>query len=179
MSTLKYLNQESSQTLRQAIQELRQAEGFEGDASEYVSSDLLEDIELHDVIHTVFACPTNLRGEILAHVWSVFGTTLEIKQMHRVNRHSDHKAVLRQIGHARLFKTWLRSLPNILVVAWRASRMKQRWPATSFQQFLDTPLFAIRATFNIKVLDSRSRHNTSSGAALRSIRASSNSGNVA
>ena len=170
MNELMYLRPESQQTLREAIWELRQAEGAEGDAAETVSPELLNDIEVHDAIHVVFACPTNLTGEILAHIWTALGTTLEMKEMHRVNMHSDHKTVLREIGHARLLRAWLRSIPRIIGVLWRVFIMKRPWPADRFEQYLEVSLWQIRTEFNIRVYEVKGEHTASGGAALRSVR---------
>ncbi|MBX2865255.1 MAG: hypothetical protein KTR27_17025 [Leptolyngbyaceae cyanobacterium MAG.088] len=141
------------------------------DAFENVAPELLDDIALHDVMHTVFACPTNLRGEILSHLWSIFGTfgtTLEIKEMHRVNMQSDHRSILKQIGHKRLVKTWFACLLYIILVIWRASKMHRRWPACNFQAYLNRSLLEIRDELNINIIcldGANTRH-----AALRSIR---------
>ena len=126
MSKLRYMEPDTNQTLLEAIDELRVAEGADNDAAEHIAAELRDDIELHDVIHTVFACPTNLKGEILAHLWSVFGTTLTMKQMHRVTSHQDHKAVLSKIGHARLLKTWIGNISNMARVVHRARKMNRK-----------------------------------------------------
>jgi len=169
MKELKYLKANSSQTLLEAIRELHVAEGTDNDAAEYISPELLNDIELHDVIHTVFACPTNLKGEILAHIWSVFGTSLSIKDMHRVSSHADHKQVLREIGHIKLLKTWFKNFPNIIRIVYRSKKMHKKWSAREFEQYLEMTLQEIRAEYGIQVIESSSSRPTSGGAALRSI----------
>jgi hypothetical protein len=166
---LNYLSPESNQTLREAIWELRQAEGTEGDAAEKVSPELLTDIEVHDAIHVVFACPTTLAGEILAHTWTVFGTTLAIKEMHRVNRHTDHQTVLAEIGHGRLLRTWLKSFPQIVSVVWRALRMRHRWPAEQFEQCLDQTLYEIRSQYGIRLYRLPGKQSSKRGAVLRTL----------
>lgn len=170
MKKLRYMESDSNQTLREAIHELRESEGADNDAAEYISPELQDDIELHDVIHTVFACPTNLKGEILAHLWSVFGTTLTMSQMHRVTSHKDHKAVLKEIGHARLLKTWATNIPNMARVVLRARKMHCKWPAHDFQQYLNASLKDIRSEYGIRVIEVGSSE-SSGGAALRSIHA--------
>lgn len=169
MSKLRYMEPDTNQTLLEAIDELRVAEGADNDAAEHIAAELRDDIELHDVIHTVFACPTNLKGEILAHLWSVFGTTLTMKQMHRVTSHQDHKAVLSKIGHARLLKTWIGNISNMARVVHRARKMNRKWPAHDFDQYLNASLKDIRSEYGIKVIEIRSSK-SSGGAALRSIR---------
>ena len=147
--SLQYLNPDSSQSLREGIAELRKAEGAEGDAMETISEELLPDIEIHDAIHVLFACSTDLRGEIFAHVWTIFGTTMQMKEMKRVNLHQDHKSALKDIGHRHLLRTWLRNVPKILGTILRSFRMKRRWPAREFSRFLDRPLKDLRREFGI------------------------------
>lgn len=170
MKQLNYLEPMSTQTLREGIVELRAAEGADGDAAENVAPDLLRDIDVHDAIHVVFACPTNLAGEIVAHVWTAFGTTTSIHDMHRVSRHRDHRTVLAEIGHRRLLGTWLKSLPLIAKTVFRARRMRRRWPAEEFAAYLHKPLAELRAEFGIEISPVPRRGRRAGGAALRSIR---------
>ena len=173
MKELEYLKANSNQTLLEAIKELRVAEGADNDAAEYISPELLDDIELHDVIHTVFACPTSLKGEILAHIWSVFGTSLSMKEMHRVSSHADHKKVLREIGHIKLLKTWFKNIPNILRIVFRSKKMHKKWLAHEFEHYLEMTLHEIRAEYGIQVIEASSSKPTSGGAALRSVHSNS------
>jgi len=166
----KYINPSSKQTLLQGIEELRVAEGADSDAAENVSEDLLGAIEIHDVIHVLFGCPTNLSGEISAHVWTIFGTTMTIREMHSVNRHADHKAVLKEIGHTKLIRRWLKALPSIVDTFSRSRKMFKQWPAEEYEAYLDRPLDEIRSEFNISLPTPTSPEDSSGGAALRHIR---------
>ena len=169
MSELRYLDPSSTQTLREAIFELKETEWPDGDAAEKVSPDLLEAIDVHDAIHVLFGCPTDLRGEIAAHVWTAFGTTMSFAEMHAVNRHRDHRQVLREIGHRKLILRWLSTAPLILSIAVRARRMTQKWPADKYEAFLDLRLVDLRNEFGIRVL-APNRTVRSRGAALRHVR---------
>ncbi|MCG8423063.1 MAG: hypothetical protein MJE77_34605 [Proteobacteria bacterium] len=170
MNHLKYLDPVSTQTLRQGIAELRAAEGADHDAAENVAPELVEDIGVHDAVHVLFACPTNLAGEILAHVWGIFGTTMPLSDVRRVNRHEDHRSVLADIGHGRLVGTWIASIPQITVTIYRAVRMRHQWPASDFSSFLDRRLCDIRREFDIRLPKSPPRGHGKPGAALRTIR---------
>ncbi len=169
MPKLKYLDPESRQTLREAIAELRFAEGPQGDAAVTVAADLLKDIDIHDAIHVLFGCPTHLAGEIVAHIWTLLGTTVSMRDMHRVNEHRDHRLVLRQIGHARLLGAWLRNASSILKAAFYARRMRSRWPAENVESFLDRPLIEIRQTYGIRLVKLKETSRGSQGAALRTV----------
>ena len=80
----RYLSQDCPMTLREGIEELRKAEGAAEDASTKVSAELSRDLGIHDAIHVLFGCRTDLAGEVVAHVWTVFGTTARIRDLHRV-----------------------------------------------------------------------------------------------
>lgn len=166
---LAYTDPRSKQTLREGIQEARAAEG-DDDAVEKVAADLVADINAHDAIHVLFGCPTDLRGEILAHVWTLVGTDMQMKEMHRVNQHADHRATLAQIGHGHLFRTWLRSFPQIVATFHRAFRMKKRWEANNFEAHLDRPLTELRAELGIRLPASRPSK-PGSGALVRRVSA--------
>lgn len=170
---MRYLEPSSTQTLREGVMELRRAETSESDAAETFAPELKHDIDVHDAIHVLFACPTTLTGEIIAHVWTAFGTTASIADMHRVNRHGDHRAVLAQIGHRRLLRTWLRTVPRIITTFRDARRMTRRWPVEEMGSFFDRRLCDIRGEFGIRLPGPPShpdRQDRGAGAALRSIR---------
>ncbi|MDJ0707182.1 MAG: hypothetical protein QNJ46_28235 [Leptolyngbyaceae cyanobacterium MO_188.B28] len=173
MKTLEYLNPRSTQTLLEGIWELRVAEGAEADAAENVAPELVDDIEVHDAIHVLFGCPTNLAGEIIAHVWTLFGTTMSVRDMGRVNMHDDHRQVLAKIGHGRLLKMWFYSVPRIIITLFRALRMKRRWPAEDYRLYLDQRLCDLRKDFGIRLSSPSPTDQRGGGAALRTVRSHS------
>jgi hypothetical protein len=168
---LRYLSPDCPMTLREGIAELRGAEGADGDAAAQVAPELVHDLDVHDAIHALFACPTSVAGEVIAHVWTALGTTAKLADLHRVNAHRDHRKVLAQIGHWKLVKTWFRSLPRIVGTFRRARRMARRWPVEQMEAFLDRPLVDIRREFGIQLPDPPAAATNSGGAALRFARA--------
>ncbi len=172
MPNLRYLDPASTQTLREGITELKAAEGPDGDAAENLAPELAVQIDAHDAIHVLFACPTDLRGEIAAHVWSVLGTTMTMADMHAVNRHRDHRQVLRDIGHMKLLKTWAKCAPLIGSIILRARRMNRRWPADCYEIHLDTSLRELRDDFGIELSIYRRSVEHRGGAGLRNVRRS-------
>ena len=172
MPNLRYLDPASTQTLREGISELKDAEGPDGDAAENLAPELITQIDAHDAIHVLFACPTDLRGEIAAHVWSALGTTMTMADMQTVNRHRDHRQVLRDIGHIKLLKTWAKSVRLIGSIVLRARRMNRRWPADCYGGYLDTSLRELRDDFGIELSICRRTVEHRGGAGLRDIRRS-------
>lgn len=146
---LNYTNLLSILSLRDGIEEFRKLE-VQQDEAERLADDLIKDINEHDAIHTLFGCTADLKGEILAHVWTYFGTTTDMEQMKRVNRHEDHKQALREIGHLRLMRTWFFNIPSIIATIRNAKKMHKKFPAADYKGYLDAPLKEIREEFNIK-----------------------------
>ncbi len=152
MTTAKYRQPNSPQTLEEGLQELRALEAAQGsDASETFAQALQTAIDQHDIIHVLFGCGTDLKGEIRAHVWTIFGTTLTMRQMHQVNEHGDHKSALKEIGHTRLLGTWLQIFPSLLRIIWRAKRMTKRFPIEKTADYLHWSLDDLRLEFGIRI----------------------------
>jgi len=147
---LKYKNQESTQLLSEGMNEFKKFD-VQNDETERVSNDLIKDINEHDAIHTLFGCSTDLKGEILAHIWTYFGTTTELAQMKKVNKHFDHKIALQEIGHFKLIKSWFLNIYPIVTVIIKAKKMKNKFPISSYQNYLNIELKLIRSEFNIKI----------------------------
>ena len=149
--TALYRQPNSPQTLAEGLEELRALEAAQqNDASETFAPELTQELTKHDLIHVLFGCGTDLTGEIQAHVWTLFGTTLSVRQMHTVNAHSDHQSALQEIGHFRLLRTWLRLFPQLLRIVWRAKRMPKKFPIEQGADYLHRPLKELRAEFGIR-----------------------------
>jgi hypothetical protein len=146
----RYLDPSATISLRDGIAELRASER-DDDLSETVASDLKGDLHIHDAIHVLFACPTTVAGEVQAHAWTLFGTTVARTDAHRVMRHGDHRKAIAAIGHFRLLTTWLSAIPMLLGVYRKSRAMSSRWPAERLGEFLDLPLDRIRHDYRIRV----------------------------
>ncbi len=146
---LDYMNPNSTATLRAAVCELRRAEGSNGDMSS--AGELTSQMYPHDVVHVLFACGTHLFGEVQAHLWMLLGTTARLADMHQTTQKKDHRAVLADIGHFQLLKTWLRAVPAALSIAWRSRKMTRAWPIDKLDIFLDRPLKEVRAEYGIQL----------------------------
>ncbi|WP_017326264.1 hypothetical protein [Synechococcus sp. PCC 7336] len=169
MEIPQYLDPKSKQTLNEALMELRALEGAD-DAVVNLAPELREDIEIHDVIHVLFACKTDLASEVIAHIWTVFGTTYDVREMARVNMHQDHQDVLARIGHTRLLRMWIYRIPEIVQTLYRANQMVKHFPAQEYTRYLDKQLIEIRAEFGIRpIAPSLIQEKRNSGAALRTL----------
>jgi hypothetical protein len=145
---LRYQDPQSRMTLREALEELRHAEG---DVSQDVSGELAAALEAHDVVHILFGLDISDLDEIVAHGWMACGTTLTLAEMHEITRDRDHRRFSSGFGHGKRGLLILRALPRLIGAHLRARRMTKRWPWHSHIEFLDRPLDDIRREFGIKL----------------------------
>ena len=167
---LDYLNPYSRQTLGSALAELREAEGAENDAAGQVAPELSRDLDVHDAIHVIFACSTDVEGEVMAHAWTLLGTTAKIGDLHRVMSHRDHREALAKIGHRHLLSMWVWSVPRIALTVWRALRMTGRLRIEALPGLLAQPLAEIRRDHGIRLSRPRRMEGPLAGAAVRNLR---------
>lgn len=148
---LKYFDPTSTMTLREAIQELRVAEGRSSDISIKMSTEIVQVFEYHDAVHVLFGCSTTIQDEIAAHVWMVFGTTAKLSKMHRAVANREHRNVLSGIGHLKLIGIWINCLPRIFSIIAKCSRMKKRLVLEEFVLLKEQRLCDIRREYGIVI----------------------------
>lgn len=151
---MQYQDPSSHMTLREALDELRRAEG---DVTQDVSGELAAALEAHDVVHIMFGLDISDLDEIVAHGWMVCGTTLSFAEIHEIMRGRDHRRFSTGLGHGKRVLLVLRALPRLVGAYVRARRMTKRWPWHSYAAFLDRPLDELRREFGIE-LEPRRNH---------------------
>lgn len=144
-----YQEQESQQTLAQALQEyhavhpgLSQARHMNPKAAFF--------FRCHDTVHVVFGCGVELDDEAVVKIASILGTTagLSVLKGYVLQESLDIYwqlrvvDVLRAIGHAVVI------VPRTVI---RCLSQRGRWPWSDHEQYLDVSLQAIRQQFGIKV----------------------------
>ena len=161
---LSYQLQDSSLTLAEGLAEYRSANpGLElardpaGQGAEF--------FRCHDTAHVVFGCSTSLLDEAAADAWTVFGTTVTLRQFLGFLRIEEHQNIIDKVGRWGAVATFLRAFPRIALVAWRSSRMRRKWPWASFEGYLDRRLAEIRREFGIRVLLARESAEAADGGA--------------
>ncbi len=115
---------DASMTLGEAIHEMRASET--DDFASKTSTELKRLAEQHDTVHVLFDCGTSIQDEIAAHVWMFFATTANLSAMHQAVATQEHRRVASRIGHIRLVRVWLSSLPRIIGIFFKSLRMKKR-----------------------------------------------------
>ena len=148
---LKYQEQASAQTLAEALAEYRAANPRLDEARNPLGA-AAEFFRCHDTAHVVFGCSTSLAGEALADAWTLFGTTVTVRQFLGFLKIEEHQDIMAKVGWWRALITFLRSVPLFLQVALRGLRMTSKWPWSDFDSYRDDSLAEIRRQFNIRVV---------------------------
>jgi hypothetical protein len=127
MMRLHYLDQDCDQTLRDALAEYFVAiPGLLAGPS--LGPETAELMLRHDIGHVVFGCDTTVRGEPLTDVWQVLGTDVRLRDYLRYTRLPETRKVFAQAGWSTLVTATLAMLPGVVTAAWRAWRMRRKWP---------------------------------------------------
>ncbi len=138
----------TSITLGEAIQKLR-ASVLTGDMTSKISADIIQVFEQHDAVHVLFNCGTSVQDEIAAHIWMVFATTANIREMHRAVANQEHQTVLANIGYLKLISIWLICLPRIIGIIFKSLRMKKRLAIEELSQLKEKSVTEIRQEHGI------------------------------
>ena len=146
-----YQHQDASLTLAEGLAEYR-AVNPDLDAARDFAGPGAEFFRCHDTAHVVFGCSTSLLNEALADTWTLFGTTVAIREFLGFLRIEEHQSIIASVGWRGVVTTFVRALPLLVVVAWRGFRMRSKWPGNSFDAYLERPLSEIRREFRIQVV---------------------------
>lgn len=148
-----------SLTLRQGIERFAQANKAVFSERE-TSPDADVFFRCHDTAHVVFGCDTSLFGEGTVKLWTIFGTTLGFWRHLRGYAEADAFSLFRQYSARHLVKHIASLLANVPRTIRRARRMRESWPWSDHEEYLDMPLADIRARFGIEPVNARARCRT-------------------
>ena len=107
-------------------------------------------VRAHDACHVLFALTTSLEDEALADTWTLFGSSVTLKQYSAYLKHDQFTALFREIGAWKLLTGTLRAVPRVLRAIRRARRMPEKWPFFDYARFLNTPIAALRQRFGVQ-----------------------------
>ena len=86
----------------------------------------------------------------MADAWTLFGTTVTLRQFLGFLNIEEHKAIIEKLGWPKVIVTFIKALPIVLFIALKSTTMTKRWPWDSFTRYLDVPLTEIRREFRIR-----------------------------
>ena len=145
-----YLRQNCSLTLTEGLNEFYSINPqLNLKFSNSEASDLIKN---HDAIHVVFGCTTELKDEVLADCWTIFGTKFSLKEYVSLLKMDEIKEIVMQPGIPATIGAFVVATPKILRLIFIARGMTKKWDLSDRDRYLDTPLNVIREEFNIKVL---------------------------
>ena len=150
---LRYLQQQSDLTLFEGIKELRAFEGTnENDLTSKTTEQFMNALEGHDVIHSLFGCATDVKGEIKVHLWMIFGTTTKMSEIKSALGSKDHKETLKEIGHSNLIRRWFYAIPMAIKIFVLSRRMTKKYPVENFPNNLNDKLNDLRNEYRIRIV---------------------------
>lgn len=135
-------------TLGEAIQKIRESQA-DSELADKISVEIAQALEQHDAVHIVFNCSTSIQDEIDVHLWMILATTAKVSLMHRAVVSQDHRHVLSKIGHFKLVRIWVTSLPRIISIIFKSLRMKKRLAVEKLPKLKQQSLLEIRQEHGI------------------------------
>lgn len=149
--SLRYVRQDSSQTLREGIDEYYARNPGLLDPAQ-LGSEASTLFRQHDAAHVVFGCDTTVRGETLVDTWTLFGSSIGLRGYLRYLELPQVNQIFARTGWLRVARELVRSLPDVVRVVTRSQRLAARWPWPDYERHLDRPLAELRRTFDIRVV---------------------------
>ena len=152
---LAYQHQGSTQTLREGLEEYREANPQLVDEREASSARIGRFFRAHDRCHVVFGLNTTIRHEAMADTWTIFGSDIPLREYTSFLGGPEVQGIFSELGWWTTITQSVASLPAA-VAAWRhARRMTTPWPFWDNEAWLDEPLASIRAEHGIEVVPPR------------------------
>ena len=147
---LSFKPQTATLTLREAVKIHRAHIPELVEVAEEPQDALQELFASHDVIHCLFGLGTSVGEEIRVDLYSIFGTTLNLKRYWGYITHPVVTKVIRET-------TPLAALPSIVISIcrlpwiWLKTKSMKRWDFDGWRLHLDRPLCEIRKDYAIVV----------------------------
>ncbi len=145
----------STQTLAQGLAEYFALNPSLKRQDSLLSPEARQFFRSHDTVHVLYGCGTTMPDEAVVKLSSLFGTTggMQVLRGYMYYETLDIYAKL-PLGSTLLA---LAIAPYLIVrTLWRCARQSQPWPWTDIEQYMDTPLVALRSRFGIRVAHARS-----------------------
>ncbi len=156
----RYQDQDSTQTLREALAEYHAANPNLFDSEQLAKDESLGELgrffAAHDACHVLFGLDTSLGDETLADTWTLCGTDARWRELMSYLNSDGQKQFfrdfLRELGFWRTTSAVLRALPRVFTVLWRSRQMKRKWALWGWESQLDRPLHQLRSEHGIRIV---------------------------
>lgn len=145
-----YQQQDSQQTLAQAVQEYHAAHPGLSPAR-LMSAEGERFFRCHDAVHVVFGCGIDLDDEGVVKIASMLGTTVGLGAFKGYVLHETLN-IYKQLRVLDVLRAMARATFIVPRTILHCVTQHRRWPWSEHQQFLDVSLRDIRQQFGIKVV---------------------------
>lgn len=146
-----YQQQSSSQTLREALNEYYSS--FSNLITEKnTNPETAKLFRLHDVTHVVFGCDTSIKEETLTDTWTLFGSTVTLREYMEYLKYPETTQAIKEAGFLNVVWIFFISLPAFFKVIFRTFQMKKKWDFWDYNSYINSSLKDIREEFNIQVV---------------------------
>lgn len=109
----------------------------------------------HDATHIIFGTkPFDLKGEMMNDIWTLFGSTVTLKEYMVFNKFVPPKVALKSYGSKfKILVGILKLLPTCILVFKKTRKMQQKWQWHIDENILEQKVGDLRKAFNIEVID--------------------------
>lgn len=150
---LRYMAQDSGQTLAQALGEYYAHNGARVAAPASLPAESAALFRNHDICHVIFGLDTTLADETVADARTLFSCDVGWRTyIGYLSRDPLAKELFAELGLWRGLGATLLALPRIARAFWNALAMRRRWPWSPPADHFETPLAELRARYGIKVI---------------------------
>ena len=147
-----YQQQNTSITLQEGLDEYYQRNQNLISPGNCDSSEVTKLFQRHDIIHVLFGCSTSLHDETLADTWTIFGSTIKLREYFGYLNYSETTDILKQVKVSSMIRETLTAIPDVLKVIGRCRKMPKKWNWANYEAYLNHPLKDLREEYGIQVL---------------------------
>lgn len=150
---LRYQDQDSPQTLRDALTEYYDANVGIVTRPADLPAESKALFLSHDLCHVIFGLSTTLDDETLADTRTLFSCDVGLRRyLTYLSTDQQAKALFRELGYGRAVWVTVKALPRILRAAAAAFAMPKRWPWQPPEAFMARRVADLRREYGIRVL---------------------------
>ena len=150
--TSRYQQQDSSMTLQEGLEEYYQQNPGLLNPEACQNPVVAKLFKRHDIIHVLFGCSTTLHDETLADIWTIFGSTVKLREYFSYLNYSETTDIFKSVKPSHVLKESLAALPDVFKVIGRCRNMSKKWIWDDYETSLDRSLNELRKDYGIEIL---------------------------
>lgn len=148
-----YQEQESKQTLADALTEYYAVNRARVSPPETLPPESRALFRNHDVCHVIFGLDTTLQDEGIADVRTLLSCDVGWRRYARyMTSDPEAKAIFKELGYARAALVTLSVVPRLTRAIVEAMRMTRKWPWETPVEYFERPLSELRREYGIRLV---------------------------